>query len=497
MSIATSCSECGKSYRVGDENAGRQFKCKQCGNPVSVPGGDDWDDDVLQDEPTAPPRRPKASSSGRRPRTASRSKRPASPPPSRQRKSTTKRAKGSKKKSSSNSLVLIAAIGGGFAVVAFAVVVFLFTRGGDQTTGPQNASGSPVKGSPRIAQTQTTTKKQAPASRASNGKNNSASPPAAQPQQQLIDGMTKEEYLAKRDAERVERQRLEALRAKMEEEMKEVGTKLESMGVNFRWKPLDMAADVSLDKEHITSGGLIDPELLKELQQIKSFSLVRMLNLPISDAGMDQIAELPLNGRFVINGCEAVTDQGIAPLSHTNLTEFWMNGTELSDAALEHLKNIDSLEGIWAIEADNLTGTGLRHLHDLPNLRKLDLHGAELTEEGIEQLRGLHGLTDLSLKYSAAVNDQSIRAISGLTNLEELSLAFCQNLTDAGLVHLTGLTNLKSLDLIGCAQLTDAALIHLESLPNLMTLSTGSSRPFSEEAIERLQKALPEDATIR
>ncbi|MFV0443690.1 MAG: TFIIB-type zinc ribbon-containing protein [Planctomycetaceae bacterium] len=38
MPIDVACPQCGHSYQVRDEAAGRQFKCKSCGDVVSVPG---------------------------------------------------------------------------------------------------------------------------------------------------------------------------------------------------------------------------------------------------------------------------------------------------------------------------------------------------------------------------------------------------------------------------------------------------------------------------
>ncbi len=39
MPIAVACPVCSKQYRFADDKAGKTFSCKECGNPVSVPGG--------------------------------------------------------------------------------------------------------------------------------------------------------------------------------------------------------------------------------------------------------------------------------------------------------------------------------------------------------------------------------------------------------------------------------------------------------------------------
>lgn len=56
MTIETVCPECGKSYRVRDEMAGKRFRCKACHSAVSIPipsdndNGDNTDDDQFEDD---------------------------------------------------------------------------------------------------------------------------------------------------------------------------------------------------------------------------------------------------------------------------------------------------------------------------------------------------------------------------------------------------------------------------------------------------------------
>jgi hypothetical protein len=81
MAIAVTCQACGRQYNVKDEAAGKKFKCKDCGEVVSVPevgggGGasDDYgdpynpyaDEEFGEERAAAPPaaRRPKRKGSG-------------------------------------------------------------------------------------------------------------------------------------------------------------------------------------------------------------------------------------------------------------------------------------------------------------------------------------------------------------------------------------------------------------------------------------------------
>ena len=45
--IAFTCSECGKTFRVPDQYAGRSAKCKICGNTVTVPATPDAEPELV------------------------------------------------------------------------------------------------------------------------------------------------------------------------------------------------------------------------------------------------------------------------------------------------------------------------------------------------------------------------------------------------------------------------------------------------------------------
>lgn len=78
MAISVSC-DCGKQYKFSDDKAGKRFKCKACGELVTIPsldadddlwdddygdGGDEWGDDAEEAEvPTAARRRSSAGAS--------------------------------------------------------------------------------------------------------------------------------------------------------------------------------------------------------------------------------------------------------------------------------------------------------------------------------------------------------------------------------------------------------------------------------------------------
>ncbi|PHS06120.1 MAG: hypothetical protein COA78_14615 [Blastopirellula sp.] len=117
------------------------------------------------------------------------------------------------------------------------------------------------------------------------------------------------------------------------------------------------------------------------------------------------------------------------------------NGTQITDAGLEHLKELTSLKSLL-LHNTQITDAGLKHLKGLNSLISLELRGTQITDAGLEHLKGLTSLRNLNL-FSGD-------PFSG------------PNITDAGLEHLKGLTNLKNLNLYG-TQITNAGHLELKA----------------------------------
>jgi len=104
-----------------------------------------------------------------------------------------------------------------------------------------------------------------------------------------------------------------------------------------------------------------------------------------------------------------------------------------------------------------------RYLAAFERVSFVDLSGTQVSDAGLEQLRGLMNLRQLDL------DDTQI--------------------TGAGLKHLHGLTNLHWL-MLEDTQISDAGLEHLKELKTL-TLLLLSNTQFTEVGVKRLQKSLP------
>ncbi len=130
---------------------------------------------------------------------------------------------------------------------------------------------------------------------------------------------------------------------------------------------------------------------------------------------------------------------------------------------------------------------GLDLLRLIPNISSLDLSFAQITDIGMEQLKGLEQVRELNLFYVEHITDIAMAHLRGWKNLERLSLRGT-DITDAGLQHVSSLSTLKSLD-ISFTLITNVGLEHLAKLNRLEELALGGNK-ISGSGLHVL-KALP------
>ncbi len=139
---------------------------------------------------------------------------------------------------------------------------------------------------------------------------------------------------------------------------------------------------------------------------------------------------------------------------------------DFGDEEAKYFKDLPNLRGLQ-LGGLQITDAGLENLRGMPHLWKLYLNDAKITDAGLKHLAGLSGLRMLVIG-GMPVTDTGLAHLKGLTNLEDLMLRDTL-VTGAGLQNLKGLTKLKDLDLTGPA-ITDAGFEHLAALPNLKRL---------------------------
>jgi len=126
-----------------------------------------------------------------------------------------------------------------------------------------------------------------------------------------------------------------------------------------------------------------------------------------------------------------------------------------------------SLRGTWVGDSD------LKQLGGLPDLKTLDLSLSHISDQGMQELKDLPGITELNLYFAEYVTDEGIAALKGWKKLNKLNLHGTK-VGDTGLEHIAGIATLESLD-VGSTLMTDVGLERLTNLTNLKRLTMGGN----------------------
>ena len=150
---------------------------------------------------------------------------------------------------------------------------------------------------------------------------------------------------------------------------------------------------------------------------------------------------------------------------------------------------LTSLEELRIETGDVLSAADLAGLERLSHLKVLEIHFAEITDDGVALLGRMSQLEELSLD---PVILSRLNHLNGLTNLRRLSASHIRTWDtdvppDEGTLDLSGLKKLRGLGLSGMT-LHDEDLAFLDALPLLEGISISPTSPLPGVSLRRFAK---------
>ena len=276
--------------------------------------------------------------------------------------------------------------------------------------------------------------------------------------------------------------------------------------------------------DEVAQQGTIVESAIQTLRRTKRDVIVDVAGLPISDAGIAQLASLPAMRGLNLELCGQVTDEALRHLQTAeNLRVLRLTGTNVTSAGIQHLAGLPHLTGLdlevceqvgddcceslanmsrlkglvlkkTGFEPLKITSYGLAKLSDLTTLESLNLYGNRVDDDSLANIARLTNLRELDLSLTA-ISDEGLARLAPLKKLTRLELLYSEGfagpkITDVGLQDLQSHSQLRSLNLIG-AKVTDDGLEYLAGMPQLRSLQLVGT-PVSDSAVEQLQKQIPQ-----
>jgi hypothetical protein len=204
----------------------------------------------------------------------------------------------------------------------------------------------------------------------------------------------------------------------------------------------------------------------------------------ITDEGLKSISNVrELRG---IHLPRAVTDEGLKQLSENRkLERILVSGPHISRRGIQTLSSLPEITFLAFRDTPQIGNSVFPALRSMKNLRKLDLSGTAIDDDGAVEISSLNALEVLELPR--LLTNDGLARIGKMPSLMRLSL-WSTRVTGEGISHLIEHRSVRILSLPQGT--TDDAIPYLNRLKWLTELCMIGTQ-FTEEGEQRLRNALP------
>jgi hypothetical protein len=239
----------------------------------------------------------------------------------------------------------------------------------------------------------------------------------------------------------------------------------------------------------------ISKDTLERLTSLKSLKSLSLSRIDLKDDGAKAIGKLTQLESLNLSGCrindnQALDLSGLTKLTHLALgknNSYCGDDAPLTDKGMAVLKNFPNLQ-VLNLNGAGVTDAGLEHIKDHKQLTSLNVSGTNISDKGAKVLAGLTGLKELAVD-NVQIKDEGLKSLESLTKLEKLVIS-SENLEDGGFNSFARFPELNTLTLTGY-HFNEDRIKSLEGCKKLKTLFVDGSASEHEDAMERLQKAIP------
>ena len=230
---------------------------------------------------------------------------------------------------------------------------------------------------------------------------------------------------------------------------------------------------------------------IKALAKIDTLRAIRLIGCKLTDAQLATLTDsLTQLSEIDLRGCRGLTVAALENIKDKNdgsLKTLKLGGVDVTNETLQPVAKMHGLTSL-TLEECEIDDAGIALLGELPLTNLVLLQSLFVGDEGLKVLKNYGQLKTLNLQDTGA----TAAVIALLPNPEVLTaLNMSQTgIQDADVAKLLPLMNVKQLRL-SSTQLTDGAVATLAQLTSLQLLAIDGTR-ITTQGVKQLKKALPE-----
>jgi hypothetical protein len=244
----------------------------------------------------------------------------------------------------------------------------------------------------------------------------------------------------------------------------------------------------------------------ESIAEVKWASFARVPAGKLNAADLAKLKALPKLEELVFGG-NAGTDAGVAEIAKAapRLRRLWLFRSAVTDAAFPHVATMGELEALH-LAGLRISASALVEVARLKKLRVLELDDTNVGDAGLDAIKAMPALAEISFKDMRGVGARGMTALAGLRRLDTLHLGFAEvddsleklaasrtlrqlvllraTVTDARAAAIAKIKSLRVL-VLSYTPITDGALAHVSALPQLATLELVSTR-ITDDGVKAL-----------
>ncbi|QDU78484.1 Leucine Rich repeats (2 copies) [Polystyrenella longa] len=213
----------------------------------------------------------------------------------------------------------------------------------------------------------------------------------------------------------------------------------------------------------------INKQAMSHIASIPGLQVFTLYSSRMKDESFVELAAATQLRMLEIDYCSNLTDKSMEAIGQLKKLQLlnMMGCQKISDDGLAMISGLEDMESL-NIYLTGTTSSGLKHLQNMHQIKRIRFNALNATDEDIEPLANFLHLEGLYLP-GADISDEALKPLQSLKELNTISLGGNQQFTGEGLKYLTGSKGVDKVVLANIPVGNDAILI-LQEFPELKQL---------------------------